>query len=96
MQSVQPVLQQRSLTSQQCRAGDVSIILLFRLFVYFNDTQCLLVLHFPFFVLAYRKVLVVCEETLVSSLLDMSARETAMMAVAGYVDLHWVEFPMKC
>lgn len=54
---------------------------------------------FPFFfVLAYRKVLVVCEEThqLVSSLLDMSARETAMMAVEWYVDLHWVEFPMKC
>ena len=52
----------------------------------------------PFFVLAYSKVLVVCEDThqLVSSLLDMSARETAIMVVEGFVDLHWVEFPMKC
>ena len=55
----------------------MSTILLFTLIVYSIATRCLLVLNFPFSILAIRKVLVVCKKThqLVNSLQNMSARE---------------------
>ena len=49
-----------------------------------------------YFVLSRRKVLVVYE--LVGLLLDMSAKESTLMAVegcVGCVNLHWVEFSMN-